>query len=85
MRMWQLQDAKNRFSEVVRRAESHDPQLVTKNGREAVVVLSVEDYSRLAGPGSLADFLRNSPLADALASGELDLERSRELGRDLEL
>jgi antitoxin Phd len=81
MRKWKLEEAKNRFSEVVRLAEAHDPQLVTRNGRDVVVVLSVEDYARLAGPESLVDFIRNSPLAEA----ELDLQRRRDLGRDLDL
>lgn len=85
MRKWKLEDAKNRFSEVVRRAEAHDPQLVTRNGREVVVVLSVEDYARLAGPESLVDFLKNSPLAEALREGDFELERPRDFGRDLEL
>jgi prevent-host-death family protein len=48
---WTLQDAKARFSEVVRRARAEGPQRVTLHGRDAVVVLSAEDYARLAaGP-----------------------------------
>ncbi|HEX7050413.1 MAG TPA: type II toxin-antitoxin system Phd/YefM family antitoxin [Longimicrobiales bacterium] len=82
MRKWMLEDAENRFSEVVRRAEAHDPQLMTRNGYD-VVAPSVEDYARLAGPESLVDFLRNSPLAEALKEGDLDLERRRDFGRDL--
>lgn len=85
MRRWKLEDAKNQFSELVRLAEAHDPQLVTKNGHEAVVVLSVEDYARLAGPESLVKFLRESPLAEILAEGELDLDRPRDLGRSVDL
>lgn len=86
MRRWKLEDAKNRFSELVRRAEAHDPQLVTRNGREVVVVLSVEDYARLtAGSESLVDFLRDSPLAEALREEAFDLERDHDLGRDLNL
>lgn len=85
MRRWELEDAKNRFSELVRRAEAHEPQLVTRNGREVVVVLSVEDYIRLAGPESLVEFLRDSPLADVLKESELELERPRASARDLEL
>jgi prevent-host-death family protein len=42
---WKLQDAKARFSEVVRRAQSEGPQHVTVHGKEAVVVLSAEDYA----------------------------------------
>lgn len=45
---WPLQDAKNRFSEVVRRAKSEGPQTVTVHGRRAAVVLSAEDYDALA-------------------------------------
>jgi prevent-host-death family protein len=44
---WQLQDAKARFSELVRRARAAGPQRVTVHGRDAVVVLSAEDYARL--------------------------------------
>ena len=44
---WSLQDAKNRFSAVVNAALSGAPQLVTRRGRPAVVVLSVEEYERL--------------------------------------
>jgi antitoxin Phd len=85
VRKWKLEDAKNRFSEVVRRAVAHAPQLVTRNGHDVVVVLSVEDYARLAGPESLVDFLRNSPLAEALKAGEFELERPRDFGRNVDL
>lgn len=44
---WSLQDAKNRFSAVVTAAEAGEPQLVTKRGRLAVVVLAAEEYARL--------------------------------------
>jgi antitoxin Phd len=80
---WKLEDAKNRFSELVRRALAHGPQWVTRNGRDAVVVLSVQDYERLVAPTPLVEFMRESPLAEALADGDLDLERSRDLGRDV--
>jgi prevent-host-death family protein len=86
MHTWKLEDAKNRFSELVRRARAHEPQLVTRNGREAVVVLSVEDYRKLSPPGeTLLSFLRGSPLAEAFAAGELELERERDPGRDIDL
>ena len=48
---WTLQDAKNQFSRVVAAAERGRPQFVSKRGRSAVVVLSVEDYQRLAATG----------------------------------
>ena len=85
MTAWKLEDAKNRFSEVVRRAASEGPQFVTKHGREAAVVMGVEEYRRLTQPVDLVDFLSESPLAVALEAGELFLDRPRELGRDLVL
>lgn len=85
MASWKLEDAKNRFSEVVRRAASEGPQLVTRHGREAAVVLGVEEYRRLTNPGGLVDFIANSPLAVALQREGLALERSRESGRDVTL
>jgi prevent-host-death family protein len=44
---WSLQDAKNRFSAVVEAARRGEPQLVTKHGVPAVVVLAAEEYARL--------------------------------------
>jgi antitoxin Phd len=84
--IWKLEDAKNRFSELVRLARRRGPQVVTRHGREAVVVLAVEDYRRLARQDvDLVEFLRNSPLAEALASGEFQLTRARDMPRDIEL
>lgn len=85
MRTWKLEDAKNRFSEVVRRAMDHEPQLVTRNGQAAVVILSAADYEGLAAPRDLVGFLRDSPLAEALAEGDFALGRSCDTGRDLSL
>lgn len=85
MRTWKLEDAKNRFSEVVRRALAHEPQRVTRHGRDAVVVVSADDYARLTAPRGLVAFMRESPLADALAEGDLQLERHTDPGRDVSL
>lgn len=79
---WQLQDAKNRFSEVVRKASTEGPQTVTKHGKDSVIVLSVEDYQKLERPKtSLVDFFQNSPLADV----EFDTKRDESKDRDLSL
>ena len=79
---WQLQDAKNRFSELVRKAREEGPQLITLHGRDAVVVVSAKEYGKLSRPrGNLVDFFRKSPLVGA----ELDLVRSRDTGRRIEL
>lgn len=84
MKIWKLEDAKARFSELVRRAEGDEPQLVTRRGKETVVVVSVSDYERLTAPRALTAFLRDSPLAEALADGELELTRSEDRARDIE-
>lgn len=61
-RTWQLQDAKNRFSEVVTRALNEGAQTVTKHGKPAVIVVSVEDYERTIAPRkSLIAALRECP------------------------
>ena len=60
---WQLHEAKNRFSELVGRARTEGPQTVTRRGKAAVVVLSVEDYQRLQAPRTdLVDYLLGAPL-----------------------
>ena len=84
MKRWKLEEAKNQFSEVVRRALAHQPQHVTRNGKDAVVVVSADDYARLVAPQDLVSFLRDSPLAEAVRKGELKLERDRDLGRDID-
>jgi prevent-host-death family protein len=79
---WQLQEAKNKLSQLVEEARKSGPQVITVRGREAAVVLSIEEYRRLAPKQeSLAEFLAKSPLR---ASG-LEIERLPELGRDIEL
>ncbi|MFM9912752.1 MAG: type II toxin-antitoxin system Phd/YefM family antitoxin [Methylophilaceae bacterium] len=80
--IWQLQEAKNRFSEVVEEALTHGPQTVTRHGREVVVVLSMEEYKRIKQPQkNLFQFFQDSPLYGL----ELDLTRSKELPRDIDL
>jgi prevent-host-death family protein len=62
-----LQDAKARFSELIRRVRAEGPQYVTVHGRGAVVVLSEEEFRRLKGGQSgrtLIDVMRNSPHRD---------------------
>lgn len=79
---WNLQDAKNRFSELVREALRAGPQVVTRRGKETAVVLSVEEYRRLVRPHvGLVEFMRSSPLRGV----ELDLDRDSDTGREVEL
>ena len=73
MRTWQLQEAKARFSELVREAEGGQAQLVSKHGVPSVVVVDVATYERLTAPGrSLVDALLAAPRFE---QGELDLQR----------
>jgi antitoxin Phd len=77
---WQFQLAKNKLSEVMGHALKSGPQEITRHGKKAAVLLSMEDYARLKGrKGTLADFFRKSPL------GEISLERSKDLPRKVEL
>lgn len=79
---WQLQEAKNKFSELVRKATEEGPQVVTKHGRESVVVISSEEYRKLEQPETLLiDFFRQSPLYDL----QIDLERDKSLSRNIQL
>ncbi|GHJ49282.1 antitoxin [Catellatospora sp. TT07R-123] len=78
---WQVQEAKQRFSEVLRAAEG-EPQIVTKHGQEIAVVLDIDEYRRLRGePVGFMSYLR----ADAVAGDEFTVERSRELPREIDL
>ena len=80
--VWMLQDAKNAFSEVVNRACSSGPQIVTRRRRPVAVVISYENYSEQKSRGeSFVDFLGRAQLED----GELDLSRSRDTGRTVAL
>ncbi len=79
---WQLQEAKNKFSQVVKEAQQSGPQIITVRGKETAVLLSAEDFHRLTDPkGSLLEFFQDSPLRGV----ELDLSRSQDTGRDIEL
>jgi antitoxin Phd len=82
---WQLQTAKARFSEVFRLTRTEGPQLITRQGKDGVVMVPVEQFAQLLDrsrqPKSLVQFFRESPLVGL----ELDLERDQDTGRDIEL
>jgi prevent-host-death family protein len=82
---WQLQTAKARFSEVFRLARTEGPQRITRQGKEGVVMISDEQYHRLTvkshHPKSIVQFFRESPLVGV----ELDLERDKDTGREVDL
>ena len=82
---WQLQTAKAQFSEVFRLARTAGPQRITRQGKEAVVMISDEQYEQLVGrshqPKNLVDFFRESPFVGV----DLDLDRDKDAGRDIEI
>lgn len=84
-RTWQIQLAKARFSELFRLARTEGPQRITRQGRDAVVLISEEQFARLVGkshqPKNLVQFFRESPLVGV----ELDLVRAEDQGRDIDL
>jgi prevent-host-death family protein len=81
MAIWQVQDAKTRFSELIERARTDGPQTITRHGAERAVVLSIEDYRALAAhkPDFKAHLL-GGPKVD-----DFSIERDRDAGRALEL
>jgi len=85
MTTWQVQQAKTHLSEVIERARREGPQVITRHGKPRAVVLSAEDYEAMTNgkkpqEPNLIDFLRSGPFLD-----ELDLERSKDTGRDIDL
>ncbi len=72
--IWQLQEAKNKFSEVVEAALNDGPQVITKRGADTAVVLSYAEYRRLfLSQKKLSDFFKESPLSGV----KLDLARDK--------
>jgi prevent-host-death family protein len=77
---WQLQEAKQRFSELIRSVEADGPQFVTKHGEEVAVVVSIAEYRHLRGSGrDFKEFLQSAPDVD------LDVNRSALPARRVDL
>ncbi|OHD67943.1 MAG: hypothetical protein A2W19_06760 [Spirochaetes bacterium RBG_16_49_21] len=81
--VWQLQNAKNRFSELVKKASAGAPQLVTKNSKPVVYVIDVDMYNKRFAHGkkSKKSILLNRPHKDI----KISIERSGEAGREVPL
>ncbi len=83
MTIWQLQEAKNKLSELVARALAEGPQVITRRGVEVAVVIPFDRYQKLMAPEQrLGDFLMSSPLRD---SGIVIERDARAALRDVEL
>ena len=78
MHTWSLQDAKARFSKLVNRCLSEGPQMVTRHGQQAVVMIPASEFAA-TNDQSLAEFLLSAP------RGDLQVERPREAGREVDL
>jgi len=79
--IWQLQEAKSKFSELIDRTLSNGVQFVTRRGKKAVVVMPIDEYERLTRrPGRISDFLLASPLAGSDLQIERDQSRPRDIG-----
>jgi len=77
---WQVQDAKQRFSELIRTAHVAGPQVVTRYGEEIAVVIDIAEYRRLKGEtAEFKEYLRSGSGFDAL-----DLDRVAERPRDID-
>jgi len=79
--LWQLQEAKQKFSQVVQRALTEGPQTVTRHGERVVVIISADEYRRLTEKKpSFLEFLMSGPDLSAL-----DLTRDDDLAREVDL
>lgn len=82
MSTWQLQEAKARLSEVIKKAKKEGPQSITVHGSPAAVVISSKEYERLKHPrGSFVEFMRQSPLYGV----DLDLKREQTHTREADI
>lgn len=82
MPLWQLQEAKQRFSEVVRRAHDEGPQIITRHGEDVAVVIDMAEYRRLKGDEpDFKEFLLSAPGWD----DHIEFPRNRDLPREVDL
>lgn len=86
---WQIQDAKQRFSEMIRAVASEGPQVITRHGEDVAVVVDISEYRRLTRPAvDLAAILLGGPKLDAAAAdvfAEIEAERKADFGRVVDL
>ena len=79
MARWQIQEAKARLSEVINEAHTNGPQIITLDGAECAVVLSIKDFRALTAlKPSLMDYLLGGPKVD-----DLEIEPDRDMGREI--
>jgi prevent-host-death family protein len=83
---WQVQEAKQRFSEVIRAAQAGEPQVVTRHGEEIVVIIDIAAFRRLHRQATpLMDYLVAEPNLDRDLELDEYIERGDDLPRAVEL
>jgi len=86
---WQIQEAKQRFSEMIRAVTTEGPQIITRHGEDVAVVVDIGEYRRLTRPAAdLASILLGGPKLDDSAAGvfaEIEAERKADFGRMVDL
>jgi len=79
LNQWQLQEAKNKFSQVVKQAQQGKPQYITVHGKPAAVIVSIDDYQKLNQPQTSLSEALMMPLLEQ----DLDLSRDPDTGREI--
>jgi len=86
---WQIQDAKQRFSEMIRAVRTEGPQVITRHGEDVAVVVDISEYRRLTRPSAdLARVLLGGPKLDdgtADVFAEIEARRKADFGRVVDL
>jgi prevent-host-death family protein len=86
---WQIQDAKQRFSEMIRAVAQEGPQVISRHGEDVAVVVDIAEYRRLTRPAvDLAGILLGGPKidnVDAEVFTEIEAERKADFGRAIDL
>jgi prevent-host-death family protein len=86
---WQVQEAKQRFSEVLRAVQQEGPQIITKHGEEIAAVIDIEKYRQLTQPNvDFKEWLLGPPYFDDTMieiMEEIEAERKKDFGRPIDL
>jgi prevent-host-death family protein len=86
---WQLQEAKQRFSEVIRAVEREGPQIITRHGEDVAVIIDIAEWHKLTTPAAdLKELLLRAPALDDEAIAvldEIEAERKSDFGRGIDL
>jgi prevent-host-death family protein len=86
---WQIQEAKQRFSEVIRAVGTEGPQVITRHGEEVAVIVDINEYRRLTRPiGNVAEVLLGGPPLDDTTIAildEVEARRKLDFGRVIDL